>query len=37
MNGLHSDGDLTENPQFLSTKAELGVLQIRHLHSNISY
>ena len=37
MNGLHGDGDLTENPQFLSTKAELGVLQIHHLHSNITY
>ena len=36
LNGLHGDGDFSNNPHFLSPKTKFGVLEIRHLQANFT-
>ena len=37
MDGLHSDGDLAEDPELVSGVEKLGVLQVRHLYSQVPH
>ena len=37
MDGLHSDGDLAKDPQLVPSEAELGVLQVSHLDTQVPH
>lgn len=37
MDGLHSDGNLTKDPQLVPGKEELGVLQVCHLDAEVPH
>ena len=37
MDGLYGDGNLTEDPQLVPSKEELGVLQVCHLDAEVPH